>query len=167
MNQNQPIQKNSNIIWFFVIFFSTFIIVDICYIFVAEKTWRGLAIEDGYQKGLKYNQAIEAVTKQKQLGWNLQINYQLQGDKNGNLEAKLLDKNNQTIIDADVVANIRRPVQDGVDFSLPLQFNSKTLTYQSLVEFPLAGQWDVEVIVKKQDDVYQDIKRLVIHHNLS
>lgn len=161
MIQNLPIKK-SNIIWFFVIFFSTFIIVDIAYIVVAERTWRGLVTEDGYKKGLEYNKVLEADKEQKQLGWDVQIAYQNKGVGIGNLMVKLLDKNHQAIPDADVVANIRRPVQSGSDFVLPLKFNSQTVTYQSLVKFSFSGQWDIEVIVKRGDDIYQDVKRLVV-----
>ena len=148
--------------WFFVIFFSTFIIVDIAYIFVAEKTWRGLATEDGYQKGLKYNQAIDAVKEQKKLGWDMQIKYQPSGTKIGNLQVNLLNKNHHTIDDANLSVNIKRPVQEGKDFSVNLKFDYTTSSYKSLVNFPLIGQWDLEVIATKNDDVYQDVKRIVV-----
>ena len=118
--------------WFFVIFFSTFIIVDIAYIFVAEKTWRGLATEDGYQKGLKYNQAIDAVKEQKKLGWDMQIKYQPSGTKIGNLQVNLLNKNHHTIDDANLSVNIKRPVQEGKDFSVNLKFTKEEeLTFET------------------------------------
>jgi nitrogen fixation protein FixH len=154
--------KYKAIPYFFLFFFLTFITVDIAYIFVAEKTWRGLATEDGYQKGLKYNDTIEAVKEQKQLGWKLQIKYQPSASKIGNLQVTLTDKTGKIIRDAILTANIRRPVQEGKDFSVDLKFNNKTSIYQSTIEFPLIGQWDIEIVAKKGDDVYQDVKRLVI-----
>lgn len=166
MNPKTPSDQKSisvkRIAWIFAIFFSTFIIVDIAYITVAEKTWRGLATEDGYQKGLKYNQTIEAVKEQKELGWKLQIKYQPQVNKRGALLVELLDKNNQKINDAKLTANIKRPVQEGKDFAVDLKFDTKTQNYNSTIEFPMIGQWDVEIVARKNDDVYQDIKRLVI-----
>jgi nitrogen fixation protein FixH len=162
---NHSPKKTKNILWFFVIFFSTFIIVDICYIFIAEKTWRGLATEDGYQKGLKYNQTIEVAKEQKQLGWNLKINYQPQGKKIGNLVVRLSDKNNEVILGANIIAYIKRPVQEGVDFSQSLQLDPKTMTYQSLIEFPLIGQWDIDIVANKENKSYQDKKRFVIGKN--
>jgi len=163
MNPNQPIKKSKLIPWIFVIFFSTFIIVDIVYIVIAEKTWRGLAIENGYQKGLKYNKTIEALREQKKLGWKMDIKYQVIKIKNGFLVVNLFDKNNQKIIDANLIANIRRPVQEGKDFSVNLKFNLSTQSYDSAVEFPMIGQWTVEVVARKGDDVYQDFKRWVIN----
>ncbi len=157
MPQNQQPTKFKAIGWIFALFFSTFIIVDIFYIVIAEKTWRGLATEDGYQKGLKYNQTIDAVKKQKDLGWNFQINYQPKSSKVANLQIKLLDKNNQEIKDAKIVANIKRPVQEGLDFTVELN-----LAYNSLINFPLIGQWDIEIIARKNDEVYQNVKRVVV-----
>ncbi len=162
MNPNQSPQKSKLIPWIFVIFFSTFIIVDIAYITVAEKTWRGIATEDGYQKGLKYNQTIAAVKEQKELGWKLQIKYQPQATKIGVLSVELLDKNNQKINDAKLTANIKRPVQEGKDFSVDLKFDPATKSYNSAIEFPMIGQWDVEIAARKDGNVYQDVKRLVI-----
>ncbi|MES2676800.1 MAG: FixH family protein [Pseudomonadota bacterium] len=157
-----PPKRVKFIAWIFAAFFSTFIIVDIFYITLAEKTWRGLATEDGYQKGLKYNDTIEAVKTQKQLGWKLQINYQFEKTKTGILQVKLSTKNHQEIIDAQITANIKRPVQEGKDFSVDLKFDTKTQSYNSKVEFPMIGQWDVEIVARKNGNVYQDIKRLVV-----
>ena len=50
MNPDQQLKKYKFIPWIFAIFFCVFIIVDIAYIIIAEKTWRGLSTEDGYQK---------------------------------------------------------------------------------------------------------------------
>ncbi|MCE3255810.1 MAG: fixH [Rickettsiaceae bacterium] len=159
--QKKP-QNYKAIPWFFAIFFSTFIIVDIIYITIAEKTWRGVYTEDGYQKGLKYNQSIEAVKNQENLGWDLQIKYQPTKNKAGTLQVDLLDKNHERITDAIVTAKIRRPVQEGADFSLPLKFDPATSSYKSAIEFPLIGQWDLEIIAKKNGDIYQQVKRIVV-----
>jgi nitrogen fixation protein FixH len=132
------------------------------YITISQKTWRGLATEDGYQKGLKYNESIKAVKKQKELGWNLRIEYQPSHSREGFLQIDLFDKNNQNIRNADLISNFRRPAQEGNDFSLPLKFNSETYQYGSKVEFPLIGQWDIEIVAKKGSDVFQDVKRIVI-----
>jgi len=166
MNPKIPSDQKSvsvkRIAWIFAIFFSTFIIVDIAYIITAEKTWRGLATEDGYRKGLQYNQAIEAVKEQRELGWKMEIKYRVVETKNGVLAIKLLDKNNQKITDANLIANIKRPVQEGKDFSADLKFNPSTQSYNSAVEFPMIGQWDIEIIARRNEEVYQDVKRLVI-----
>ncbi len=166
MNPKTPSDQKSisvkRIAWIFAIFFSTFIIVDIAYIITAEKTWRGLATEDGYRKGLKYNQTIEAVKEQKELGWKMEIKYREKKTQNGVLTVNLVGKNNQKITGANLTANIKRPVQEGKDFSVDLKFNPSTQSYNSAIEFPMIGQWDVEVVASKNGDVYQDVKRWVV-----
>ena len=162
MNPDQQLKKYKFIPWIFAIFFCVFIIVDIAYIIIAEKTWRGLSTEDGYQKGLKYNQTIKSVQEQKELGWQLKIKYQSTASKIGILQVKLLDKNNQIITNANLTTNIKRPVQEGKDFTIQLKFNPSTATYDAPINFPLIGQWDIEVEAQKNKDIYQDIKRLVI-----
>lgn len=161
MNPNNK-KTPKYILWIFAVFFLTFITVDICYIIIAEKTWRGLATEDGYQKGLNYNQVIDSVQQQKKLGWQLQIKYHVLSSKNGNLEIILTDKNGNKIRNAQVNASITRPTQEGFDFFLPLLFNQTTSTYQSAITFPLIGQWEIVINAKKNDDIYTDGKRLVI-----
>ncbi|MFT5702974.1 MAG: nitrogen fixation protein FixH [Rickettsiales bacterium] len=162
-NQNQDQKKtNRKVLLIFICFFSTFIIVDIAYITIATKTWRGLATENGYQKGLKYNEAIEEVKKQKELGWNLKIKYQKKASKSGDLQVQLLDKDNQVISNANLTASIKRPVQVGKDFNAILKFDTKTKTYNSPINFSLIGQWDVEIIAIRNGEVYQDVKRLVV-----
>jgi nitrogen fixation protein FixH len=162
MSSSQSNKKSKLILWIFVLFFSTFIVVDIIYITIAEKTWRGIVTEDGYQKGLKYNQTIKAAKEQKELGWKLEINYKFVVTKNGLLTVKLLDNNTQIIKDAVLVANIKRPVQEGKDFTVDLKFDATLQTYIANLEFPLIGQWDIEIVARKGEDVYQDMKRLVI-----
>lgn len=146
----------------FICFFSVFIIVDIAYIIIAEKTWRGVAIKDGYQKGLKYNESLEKVKKQAALGWNLQIKYLAESNQKGDLQIVLKDSNGAVINDANVTSKIKRPVQEGFDFELSLKFDERNSTYQSAIQFPLKGQWDVEIVAKKGEDVMQEVKRLVI-----
>jgi nitrogen fixation protein FixH len=154
--------KKSKIPYFFFIFFGIFITVDLFYIYIAHKNWRGIATENSYEKGLKYNQTIKAKKEQENLGWQLQIKYQKITSKQGDLKIKLLDKNGQSIKNAKIKAKITRPTQDGYDFKSNLTFNSKEQNYQSYVKFPLIGQWDVEIIAQKNDNFFQDLKRFVI-----
>jgi nitrogen fixation protein FixH len=163
-DEPQSLHKKDNriVLFFFIAFFSTFIIVDIAYITVSQKTWRGLATEDGYQKGLEYNQTIAAVKEQKELGWSSKIQYQARESRKGFLKVNLLDKNNQTIKNANLTANFRRPAQEGYDFVKELKFDSTILQYVADVEIPLIGQWDIEIICKQDSDIYQNTKRIVV-----
>ena len=155
--------NNKSIFFIFAGFFFVFIVVDISYIYIAQKTWRGVSTEDSYRKGLKYNQTIAAVEEQKKLDWDLQLEYKSFGQKTGELQVILLD-NNKPITDANLIVNIKRPVQEGQDFSINLKFNSITQKYQSFIKFPLIGQWDLEIVVVRGGDVLQKVVRLIINY---
>lgn len=135
-------------------------VVNIFYIYISQKTWRGLITEDSYHKGLHYNDVIAEAKKQKELGWNLKISYKNLKNKSGELEIFLVDKNNRQISDASVTAYFKRPTQDGQDFSQELKF-FKT-SYKAKIDFPLAGQWDFIIKASNGSDLFQESKRYVV-----
>jgi nitrogen fixation protein FixH len=156
---DQQTNKKSKIPYLFFIFFAVFITVDGIYIYLAQKTWRGLATEDGYKKGLKYNETLDLVKKQNELGWSGEIKFD-QASKN--LHFRLFDKNKNPIRTASVIAKITRPVQEGYDFEIPLNYDSKSNSYFAHINFPLKGQWNIEIISSLDSNFYQNVKRVVI-----
>lgn len=161
-DQGKENKKDFQVIWIFILFFAVFIIIDIFYIYIAQKTWQGVATEDAYQKGLHYNQTIEYVKKQKNLGWRSQIKYRPIISKTGNLDFLISDQQNLIISDAKVFAIITRPLQSGYDFKIELPFDQKKLIYSSKINFPLKGQWNVEIQAINGSKTYQEVKRLII-----
>ncbi|MDA0902148.1 MAG: FixH family protein [Proteobacteria bacterium] len=143
-------------------FFSIIFAVDMVFIYLAKTTWTGIATEDAYQKGLKYNQTLEYVKKQKELGWSSDIEYKASGEATGVLRVIIADKDNKVISDAAIIAKITRPVQEGFDFETPLKFNPTNSAYEALIDFPLKGQWDVEIQARKSDNIHQNTKRLIV-----
>lgn len=153
-------RKASKIPYFFFAFFAVVFAVDFTFIYFAEKTWRGVATDDSYNKGLRYNQTIEAVEEQKDLGWKIQFNFQSDGNKSGNFEVKIQDKNSRKITDAKLMVKLKRPTQDGFDFSQEMQFNNNA--YSTKIDFPLVGQWDFEVVAVRDNQVFQEVKRYIV-----
>ena len=132
VEEKTPLKK-SKIPYFFFIFFAVIFAVNIFYIYLSNKTWRGTVTDDSYHKGLHYDEVIERAKKQKELGWDLRITYKNLKNKNGELEIFLFDKNHQVISDAVVTVNFKRPTQDGQDFSQELKFVGNR--YFSKIEF--------------------------------
>lgn len=153
-------EKKSKIPYFFFIFFAVIFTVNIFYIYISQKTWRGLVTEDSYHKGLRYNDVIADAKKQKELGWQLKISYKNSGNKTGELKIFLFDKKNQKISDAIVTANFKRPTQNGQDFSQELKFSDGA--YEAKINFPLVGQWDFIISATKGEETFQESKRYVI-----
>jgi nitrogen fixation protein FixH len=155
-----PKPKKNKIIYFFFAFFAVVLAVNIFYIYISKKTWRGVTTDDPYRKGLNYNDTLKEVAKQKALGWNVKVDLRPGNSKQGTLMITIQDKNMLYINDAKIYATFKRPAQEGLDFILPVPFEDGI--YKALVNFPLEGQWDGEVSIKKDQDTYQDVKRYVI-----
>jgi len=153
-------QKKSKIPYFFFAFFAVVFAVDFFHIYLSQKTWRGVVTQDSYQKGLKYNEAIKLASQQKDLGWKMEIKYQKISSKEGKILVKIFDKNSKIIPNANVNLKLKRPTQEGFDFEEKTKFLENF--YQAKIVFPLKGQWDVEVLATKGEDVFQEVKRYII-----
>ena len=153
-------QKKSKIPYIFFVFFAVIFAVNFFYIYISQKTWRGLATDDAYQKGLHYNQILEAEKKQKELGWKMAIYYRNLGENKGVLEIDLKDKNSQKISDAEIEVNFKRPTQEGKDFSQKLKFRDGF--FKADIFFPLKGQWDFEIRAVRGEDVFRETDRNII-----
>lgn len=152
--------KPSKIPYFFFAFFAVIFAVDFFYIYISQKTWRGIHTEDSYHKGLQYNQTLQEAKNQKNLGWKMAIKYRNDGKKTGVVTVNLTDKNSAIIKDAKVTINFKRPIQEGFDFSQELKFINGQ--YQSTLDFPLKGQWDFEFVVEKDSQILQEVKRYIV-----
>ncbi len=152
--------KKSKIPYFFFVFFAVIFVVNIIYIYVSQKTWRGIVAQDAYHKGLHYNDVIAEAKKQNELGWNTQISYKNLGDKKGELVVVLTDKNGVVISDAQMKVVLKRPTQEGVDFDQDLQFVKNV--YKTTIQFPLQGQWDFLLMATKESETFKESKRYVV-----
>lgn len=159
-DQENLLQKKSKIPYFFFAFFFVIFAVNIFYIYLSKQSWRGVVTDDSYQKGIHYNETILQAKKQRDLEWSAKIKYQRLDEKTGLLQVKLFDKNSNRIAGANIYANLKRPTQEGFDFKVPLIFSNNF--YEAKISFPLKGQWDVEIIATKGEDIFQEVKRYVI-----
>ena len=73
----------------------------------------------------------------------------------------LKDANDVEIKDAKVTAYITRLTQAGYDFDIELP-HLESGTYKNNVEFPLKGQWEVRLVVKWNQQQYQQSKRIIV-----
>lgn len=141
-------------------FFAVIFAINFSYIYIAQKTWRGVSTKDSYRKGLEYNKTLEYVKSQKELGWSFEIKYINHAKNTGDLRVCLLDKNNQNIKNAKLVAKITRPTQEGFDFMQDLMPQNNC--YFAKINFPLKGQWIFEIQAFKEDNIFQEVKRYIV-----
>ena len=141
-------------------FFAIIFAINFGYIYIAQKTWRGIYTPDSYRKGLEYNKTLEYVKLQKKLGWTLEIKF-MNGKNNAkDLSACLFDKNNHLIKDAKLIVKIVRPTQEGHDFVQDLI--PQNGCYFAKISFPLKGQWDFEIQAFKGDNIFQEVRRYIV-----
>lgn len=158
MKKNQS--KKSKIPYFFFAFFFVVIAVNIGYIYVAKKTWRGVTTDESYQKGLSYNQILEQEKKQQELGWRIDSKASNIGEKKLRIYFDIKDGQSRPIRNAKIIITFRNPVQEGTDFSVTIE--ERDQVYQAEVSFPSSGQWDaISLISSGKDEVYST-KRYIV-----
>ena len=141
-------------------FFAIIFAINFIYIYLAQKTWRGVYTQNGYQKGLEYNKTLDEVKTQKKLGWSFNINYSNTQNNTGKLVVCLMDRNKNQIKDAKLLVKIMRPTQEGYDFTQNLM--PQNGCYFSIINFPLKGQWVLEIQAFKDNNILQEVKKYVV-----
>ncbi|GEM_PF-324077 len=137
--------------WYFVAFFVVIAAVMGGMVTIAIKTQTGVVTEHPYEKGIAYNDVVRAQQHQEKIGWQGKISYE-----NGRLNFVLYDKNNKLLQADKITAKIMRPTHAGLDFALDLSSGSAE------VSFPEKGLWEVRIFAEKDQQKYQQAKRIVV-----
>ncbi|MBM3579297.1 MAG: FixH family protein [Alphaproteobacteria bacterium] len=151
----------SKIPYIFIAFFAVVIAVNLVYIYIAKKTWRGVSVEDAYQKGLEYNKTIDQTKQQEKLGWQVNLMQHEEGNKAVRILIEVRDRNSAVIKDAKIYAKFRRPIQEGNDFDMSTDTTDSVGKID--VRFPLPGQWDALITIVHGEDRYYLAKRFVVN----
>lgn len=144
-------RRDRMIPWYFVMFFAFIAIVDGIMVTLAVRTHTGLVTDHAYEKGLAYNQIVQAADAQAQLGWKSEI--ALEGNT---VYFRLRDAQSQPLAWEQATATISRPTQAGMDFTVDLRPDG------SAISFPLKGLWEVRVDASHRGVHYQQTKRIVV-----
>lgn len=137
--------------WYFVAFFSVLALVDGVMVTLAVRTQTGVVTDHPYEKGLAYNRVLDAANAQKSLGWKGAVSYE-----GGALRFRLTDKNGALLKPQAITAQIKRPTQASMDFTVTLVDGSARF------RFPQPGLWDVHIFATIGDIPYQQTQRMVI-----
>ena len=158
--QNKQTTKRSKIPYIFFAFFGVVIAVNIGYIYIAKKTWRGVVTEDSYQKGLNYNETLKQAEKQKELGWQVDIRPRSAGKNKMEILINVIADKSPTNADTSVNITFTRPTQEGFDFSVIADTSSGTNKFD--INFPLPGQWDAIILISKGEEKLYLTRRYVV-----
>ncbi len=151
--------------WIIVAFFAVVVSVNGFMIYTATTTFTGLETEGHYVKGLKYNDNLDGVKKQAELGWKDITSWtplsQNGTERSGRLKVVFLDKAGNPLEGMKADALLIRPTHEGYDQEASLQSIGNGV-YEFAMTLPLPGQWDVRILASKGDDLYQRVQRLHI-----
>lgn len=155
-DMNDPSYKESGKIVFlwFLSFFVAIIFVNTGFIYAAIHSNTGLVTENAYEKGLAYNQNLEAAKSQPRL--KDEMLYQ-----DGILRWTLTDAAGKPVDRGAATVFFMRPVKDGSDFSLPLKEKSPGV-YEAKVGFPVHGLWNAKLDLKWNKTQFQTAQDFIV-----
>ena len=158
---DRPPTRDSWVPWLFVAGFALVILVNGALVYFAMASFTGLQTEGHYQRGLDYNEVLEAGRTQTALGWTVAIDFR-QGEAagKGRLTVRAADRAGNPLNDAGVTVRLVRPVQAGHDMNMTLAGAGDGL-YAADVELPLRGQWDILAQIRHPSGSYSTAKRIV------
>ncbi len=131
-------------------FFATFIAVDVYMVTVAVTTQTGMVIDRPYERGLAYNQEIDAVARQQELGWRSGL--RLDGT---DVIFTLHDVAGHAIDGAVGTVTFFRHSHDGADFTLDLKGNGNGQYRADFSMYAISGRWQVRVSIQKGDTPFR------------
>ena len=152
------------IYWPYFIFgaFIVVLIVNVAYIVIANDTWRGVFIENGYKKGLEHNKNLAKIEQQKKLGIQIYTDIKKTLDGNYRIETAVKDKNNQYVPDLKILYSFKYIPDSKYDFALrAVNSNDRIFRYVD-AKFTKNGRWEIETAVSNDEFVAQDVKDLNI-----
>ena len=153
--------RGSWIPWLFVAFFVLVVAVNGTMIWLAMSSWTGLAANQAYDKGLRYNRNLQAAQRQAALGWQPRLTARLVADTAAETELLVTDAQGQPLLGAAVVADFERPSSEGADFRVVLSPASPGV-YRAAFELPMIGAWNAHVTIRRGDDLYVHEQRLML-----
>lgn len=155
--------RNFKIYWPYYLFaiFAIVVVVNLVYIFIANKTWRGIYTSGSYQKTSDYNKILEKIQEQRRLGFMIKNDIKKVSDNSFRIETFLTDLNNQVMSGIKVLYILKYLPDAKYDQGLEGRVQANSLSY---VNFKLehAGTWELETAVSYNDKVIQDIYYFII-----
>ena len=147
--------------WTFFLFFGVIITVNGIMIGFALDSWTGLAVDNSYRRGLEYNKQLDARAAQDALGWTVAFDAQANGDRAVSMIVQLTDRHDTEMNDATVTARLVRPTHEGFDSETVFDF-TRNGRYAANFTFPMAGQWDIHLLVTRADQEHRSARRITV-----
>jgi nitrogen fixation protein FixH len=124
-----------------VAFFGVIISVNVTLAVLANTSWTGLAVENGYVASQHFNAELAEARRQAELGWRPHFGY-----RDNRLELTLENSSGHPLSGFAIEAELERPSTDREDRRVLLR-ETQVGTYVA-EETLNSGQWDADVTIK-------------------
>jgi nitrogen fixation protein FixH len=134
-----------------VAFFGVIIGVNLTLAVLANTSWTGLSVENGYVASQHFNAELVAARRQAELGWKAEFGY-----RDTQLELTLADSRGHPLSGFEVEIELERPSTDRDDRRLTL-VESRPGIYAAAGPLK-SGQWDADVRIR--DSAGRSMRRI-------
>jgi len=151
-------------LWILSGFFGVIFAVNGTMAYLGAISFTGLTTEQAYEKGRTYNTELARIEAQKKLGWiaDLQtVPLVAEGRHLIELSLTMSQADKKPLTNGKVKALLVRPTHEGYDQKVAL-IETMPGTYISNVELPLAGQWEVRLVLTAPDGEFRFAQRISV-----
>ena len=137
------------------------LLVNIVMITLAFVASPGLVTEDYYEKGQDHEQNVRTrIAARENLGWSFTTDFPQNPVQNRKelYRFNIVDKVGNPLSDAEVSIKVYRPSDANADFDVTM-LETLPGRYETFITYPLKGMWELNVLVKRDDDVFDFSRR--------
>lgn len=150
--------------WFLALLgvIGVFLVVNVVFVVFAVTSNPGLVADDYYEQGRAYEKnVVTRLTARNNLNWEtkFELPKQIYTNTADVFRFSAVDSRGVSIMDADVKFVLYRPSDANADFAKTVNQIAPGL-YQTRLEFPLPGIWDLNIKVTHGEDVYHHSHRI-------
>jgi nitrogen fixation protein FixH len=134
--------------------------VNLALAYFAVNSSTGLVTEHPFESGNGYNSVLAEAAAEDALGWRAHL--ALSGTAAArHLSVALRDRAGAPLAGATVAAKLERPVEPAP--AVPVAFRETAPgTYEADLPDLRAGQWEVHLVARRGDDLYQQGERIIV-----
>jgi nitrogen fixation protein FixH len=144
-----------------IAFFGVMLVANMSLVYLALSTFSGGDTSNAYQKGLHYNETVEAAKRQKERGWQSALAYEA---RTGRLTLEVLDQAAAPVTGLEVGATLGRPATNREDRDVVLKEAESGVYAATLNLAP--GQWVISISSQRPgegpDSAYRLKQRLMV-----
>jgi nitrogen fixation protein FixH len=151
--------------WLYIILamFLLVVLVNIGYLFLANRFNNSPVVENAFLKGLEYNKTIEIFDSYKKSGYELNFDIKPSPNISNTYNALITLENKEgELSGAEVEVIFLNKIKPQYNFYRTLQFLNGNYIANNLY-FPTIGSWDLKLLIKKDNIIiFQEDKQIVI-----